>query len=86
MVTLLNAPAPKKNIWGRLGAAAGQGLEEGFERSRMAEAEALKHERALELQGNLRSQKAQELAGKQQRQQVSQEIATRMLRGEEVSP
>jgi hypothetical protein len=86
MVTILNAPAPKKNIWGRLGAAASQGLEEGFERSRMAEAEALKHERTLELQGNLRSQKAQELAGKKQRQQISQDIATRMLRGEQVSP
>lgn len=86
MVTLLNAPAPKKNIWGRLGAAAGQGLEEGMENRRLAQAEELKHQRALELQGNLQNNKAQELAGKQQRQLISQDIATKLLRGERVSP
>jgi hypothetical protein len=64
MVTILNAPAPKKNIWGRLGATAGQGLEEGFERSRMAEAEALKHERTLELQGNAQALRSQQSENK----------------------
>lgn len=37
MVTLLNAPPPKKNIWGRIGASLGEGFQEGQKEAKQSQ-------------------------------------------------
>ncbi len=82
MVTVLNAPPPKKNIWGRLGAAAGEGLQQGAEEARKAqiaqqlagqkrEADMAMLEREYQLKSDIESEKRQskidELSGKKRK-------------------
>lgn len=79
MVTYLPPVPPKKNIWGRLGAAAGEGLEKGAEEARKAqmaqqlqgqkrEANIAMLEREYQLKSDIESEKRQskidELSGK----------------------
>lgn len=86
MVTFLGTPAPKKNIWGRIGTAAGEGLEIGLAKAEQERKEARLQELSSRKQEQEYEQKALELAGKQQIEELTQDIVTKKLRGEDLSP